>query len=513
MNARSSKLDDEILRTSERSLLRASDRTNGGFGSAPKFPHPMDLRVLLRTWKRFGNQDALDAVTRSLDKMSQGGIYDHLGGGFHRYATDAEWLVPHFEKMLYDNALLTPCYLEAFQATGNADYARVVRETLDYVLREMTQPQGGFYSTQDADSEGVEGKFFVWSEAEVQQLLGADDATLFGHCYDVTRHGNWEHHSILNRPTPHAQMAKMLKRTESELEEVLARCRAKLMAARSQRIAPGRDDKVLVAWNGMMIAAMAQASLVLSEPKYATAAVQAADFVLTHMREPNGRLLHSFKDGQARFNAYLDDYVCLIDGLVDVFQATGESRFIDSALEICDRLFEQFHDGDAGGFFYTSNDHEQLIARTKDSQDNATPSGNGMAAYALLKLARLTSRSDIELRAIETLKALSGQLGRSAMASGQALLALDFLLGPTHEFVLVGGSDAAANLAALAALQASFVPNKVLVQSSSASGAVAALMQGKSAIKGQPTLYPCERGACQPPVVGADAIAAFVIGK
>ena len=228
-----SQLNDEILRVAERNLLRATDRTNGGFGSSPKFPHPMDLRVLLRTWKRFGNQAALDVVTLSLDKMSHGGIYDHLGGGFHRYATDAEWLVPHFEKMLYDNALLTPCYLEAFQATGNADYARVVRETLDYVLREMTQPQGGFYSTQDADSEGIEGKFFVWSEVEVQQLLGADDAAIFGHCYDVTRLGNWEHHNILNRPTPHVQMAKLLKRSESELEVVLARCRAKLFAARS----------------------------------------------------------------------------------------------------------------------------------------------------------------------------------------------------------------------------------------------------------------------------------------
>ena len=504
-----SQLDEEILRSSERNLLRAVDQANGGFGGSPKFPHPMDLRVLLRTWKRFGNQGALDVVTLSLDKMSNGGIYDHLGGGFHRYATDAEWLVPHFEKMLYDNALLTPCYLEAFQATGNPDYARVARETLDYVLREMTQPQGGFYSTQDADSEGVEGKFFVWTESEVQQLLGADDAALFAHCYDVTRHGNWEHHNILNRPTPHASMAKLLKRTESELELILARCRAKLLAARATRIAPGRDDKVLVAWNGMMIAAMAQAALVLGEPKYATAATEAADFVLTQMREPNGRLLHAFKDGRARFNAYLDDYVCLIEGLVDVFQATGESRFIDSALEVCDRLCEQFYDGDESGFFYTSNDHEQLIARTKDSQDNATPSGNGMAAYALLKLARLTSRSDLEARAVETLEAMSGQLARSPMASGQALLALDFLLGPTHEFVLVGGSDAAANVAALSALQAGFVPNKVLVQGLSAGGAVAALKEGKTAINGEPTLYACERGVCQPPQIGTAAIAAF----
>ncbi len=502
-------LDDAILKTAERSLLRAADRSNGGFGGSPKFPHPMDLRVLLRTWKRFGNSDALDVVTLTLDKMSRGGIYDHLGGGFHRYATDATWLVPHFEKMLYDNALLVSVYLEAYQATGNEDYARVVRETLDYVLREMTQPEGGFYSTQDADSEGEEGKFFVWTEDEVLQLLGAEDGRLFCYCYDVTTRGNWEGHNILNRPKPHDQAARVLEKDPQQLEEVLARCRGKLFAVRSTRIAPGRDDKVLVSWNGLMIAAMAQAAMILDEPEYANAAVCAADFILKKMREPNGRLLHSYKDGRSRFNAYLDDYACLIDGLVDTYQATSEPRFVDAAIELSSRLFDQFLDKDEGGFFYTSNDHESLITRTKDAQDNATPSGNGMAAYALLRLSRLTSRSDIGDHAANVLTLLSGQLMRVTMASGQTLLALDYWLGPAFEFVLVPGQDSAENDAAWQALHRSFRPNKIALRAQAGmakSAHTESLLADKVAINNRPTLYPCQLGACQQPIVGADAI-------
>ena len=288
---------------------------------------------------------------------------------FHRYATDSTWLVPHFEKMLYDNALLVPCYLEAFQATCNVDYIRVVRETLDYVLREMTQPQGGFYSTQDADSEGEEGKFFVWTEEEIQKLLGKDDARIFSYCYDVSMTGNWEGHNILNRPKSLAQAAGMLGMSADQLAELLARCRQTLFSERAKRVAPGRDDKVLVSWNGMMISAMSQAGSLLNEPRYVSAAADAANFILTHMRDDEGRLLHAYKDGRARFNAYLDDYACLIDGLIDLYQATADERFVDFAIELASRLVDQFHDGDEGGFYYTSDDHEQLIARTKDAQD------------------------------------------------------------------------------------------------------------------------------------------------
>jgi uncharacterized protein YyaL (SSP411 family) len=501
-------LSEELLRGAAKDLLAAVDRTNGGFGGAPKFPHPMALRVLLRLWKRFGSDDALTAVTQTLDKMAAGGIYDHLGGGFARYSTDARWLVPHFEKMLYDNALLVPAYLEAFQATGNTGYARVVRETLDYVLREMTQPEGGFYSTQDADSEGEEGKFFVWSDAEVRGLLG-DDADVFCKYYDVTPAGNWESRNILNRPRSHAQMAEQLQLSGQALEDTLLRCRALLFETRSKRIAPGRDEKVLASWNGMMIAAMAQAARIFNEPGYAEAASGAARFILLTMRGEDGRLLHSFKDGRARFNAYLDDYVCLIDGLVELFQTTGSIEWLTSAVELAERVFEQFADPDAGGFFYTSADHEQLITRSRDGMDNATPSGNGMAAYALLRLGRLTSRADIEDQAVRTLEALSGQIEQMAMASGQSLMAIDFLLGPAWESVLIEGNDDTENTRVRDYLNRSFEPNQLLaIRRATTEPGSLALFDNRSAINDQVTLYRCQQGTCQQPMIGADAIEA-----
>ena len=504
-------LDESILEGAMTILLQAADRKNGGFGEAPKFPHPMDIRVLLRAWKRFNNQDALDVVTLTLDKMSRGGIYDHLGGGFHRYSTDGCWLAPHFEKMLYDNALLVPAYLEGYQATGNPDYARVVRETLDYALAEMTQPEGGFYATQDADSEGEEGRFFVWSELEIAEVLGAEDAKLFGDVYDVSARGNWENSNILNRPHAHDEAAGIQQKPSEELEEFLTGCRRKLFQARAKRIAPGRDDKVLVSWNGLMISAMAQAAPVLGEKKYATAARAAVDFILAKMRNEDGRLLHAFKDGRARFNGYLDDYVCLIDGLVDLYQATFDESLITGAVELAERVFDQFGD-EGGGFFYTSSDHEELITRSKDGQDNAVPSGNGMAAYTLLRLARLTSDSRIEKQAARTLDAVSGQMKKMPMASGQALLALDFWFGPASEIVLAGGTDAD-RAAALRELNETFSPNKVMAARSedASTSPLSALFEGRSTT-GELTLYVCSQGTCQAPITGADDISRTLRG-
>ncbi len=508
----------ETLRNGMRQLLRIADRQHGGFGGAPKFPHPMDLRLLLRCWKRFGVQEPLDVVCLTLDKMAAGGIYDHLGGGFHRYSTDGHWLAPHFEKMLYDNALLTSIYLEAFQATGNGDYVRVVRETLDYVLCEMTQPQGGFYSTQDADSEGVEGKFFVWSEEEVLSILGSTDGRLFCEAYDITQHGNWEETNILNRPQPHEQSAKELQVSADELETVLARCRAKLFQARLQRIAPGRDDKVLVSWNGLMIAAMSQAAAILGEPRYADAARAAADFILTNMREPNGRLLHSFKDGRARFNGYLDDYACLIDGLIDLYQATFDAKYIDVAADLAQHMQSRFEDPRGGGFFYTSIDHETLVTRVKDTQDNATPAGGGMAAYALARLGTITGQVSLLGKSYATLEAMSGQLHKFPMASGQALLALDFVLGPSHEFVITEASIVGQHLSASTAGETAiselfqrFWPNKVVLLRSSQQidtelpNGIRELLRGKLAMSGALTVFVCERGRCETPIVGIDA--------
>jgi uncharacterized protein YyaL (SSP411 family) len=519
-------LSEEMLRGAMRELLSSADRRHGGFGGAPKFPHPMDLRVLLRCWKRFGDEDALGIVRLTLDRMARGGIYDHLGSGFHRYSTDDRWLVPHFEKMLYDNALLVPTYLELWQclqdpAAGTLDasaslsaddYQRIATEVLDYVLREMTQPEGGFYSTQDADSEGEEGRFFVWSEREIGEALGPEDARVFNYCYDVTSQGNWEGHNILNRPKTLEQAARMLKTTAAELDATLARCREKLLQVRSSRVPPGRDDKVLAGWNGMMISAMARGAQVLGEARYALAAQRAAEFILGTMRDERRRPLHSYKDGRARFDAYLDDYACLVDGLTDLYQATFEPRYLASAVELADEMRERFADRNGGGFYYTASDHQALIARSKDAQDNATPSGNGMAATALLKLGRLTGRSDLEQTGYETLETLSGLLADHPRAAGQALLALDFQLGPTKEIVLVDGADAAETQRALARLQQRFLPNMVIarrpagIEDDRLPAVLRPTLQGRTAQGGRLTGYVCERGACGLPAVGEDAV-------
>ncbi|MBL8848534.1 MAG: thioredoxin domain-containing protein [Planctomycetaceae bacterium] len=503
-------LNAALLQNAMQALLGSADRRHGGFGGAPKFPHPMDVRVLFRCWRRFDNDDALAVARLTLDKMANGGIYDHLGGGFHRYSTDAHWLVPHFEKMLYDNALLVPAYLELHQCTGDAAPLSVVRETLDYILREMTAPDGGFYSTQDADSEGEEGRFFVWTEDEIIEQLGPEDGRVFNYCYDVTPRGNWEGHTILNRPKTDEQAAKVLGLTTGQLVDILARGRAKLFALRKQRVHPGRDDKVLVAWNGLMIVAMSQAAGVLGEPKYAAAAEEAAAFVLKSMRDDQGRLLHSYKDGRAQINAFLDDHACLIDGLVELYQATFAPRWLDEAVELAGQLTTRYSDPGNGGFFYTPDDHEQLITRTKDAHDSATPSGNGMAATALLKLGRMTGRTDLEEAGYQALEFLSGVMAEQPRASAQALLALDFHLGPSPEIVLIDGESPAHTDDVLRALRSQFLPNRIVVRGplATTTPVLQPLLNGRAAIDGRVTAYVCERGACGLPVSGSDAILA-----
>ncbi len=502
-------LKPELITQSVGEMLASADCVHGGFGGAPKFPHAMDLRLLLRAGQRDDDSenDPISVAQLTLSKMARGGIYDHLGGGFHRYSTDARWLVPHFEKMLYDNALLASTYLEAYQLTLRNDFATTARETLDYVLREMTQPEGGFYSTQDADSEGEEGKFFVWNETEIDSVLtDGDEARAFKLCYDVTPAGNWEGMTILNRKQPHATTAQELGLADDELTNLLSRCRKTLYKHREQRIHPGRDDKVLMSWNGMMIAALAQGARVLNQEKYRVAAVAACDFILENMRNDDGRLLHSFKDGQARFNACLDDYACLIDGLIEVYQATFEARFVTAALELAVIMVEQFHDVEQGGFYYTGSDHETLITRQKDNQDNATPSGNSMAATALLKLGQMTGRTDLEQNAYETLEMLSGQMARIPTAMGQALLAVDYLLAPAKQIVVVGGDDSETTDAFLQEINGRFLPNAIVLfrPQSQPEDEIPTVFQplltDKAAIDDQTTVYICQAGACSAPI-------------
>jgi len=506
-----SKLKPELFTHAEASLTKLFDPAHGGFGGAPKFPHPMDLRVLLRIWKRTGNRPALDMATFTLDKMARGGMYDQLAGGFHRYSVDARWLVPHFEKMLYDNALLAVAYAEAYQATGREDYARTLRETLDYILREMTTPEGAFASTQDADSEGEEGKFYVWTIAEVTSILGADQGKQFCEIHDITARGNFEPEvhagrSIPNLPNSLEDHAKRLGRNVDELRTELAASRAKLLTVRTKRVAPGLDDKVLTSWNGLMIDAMATAGRVLGEPRYTAAAQKAAEFLTAKMRRADGRLLHSFRHGQAKFDGYLDDYACLAQALTSLYETDFDARWIDEATKLCDVMLKHFADPERGGFYYTADDHEKLIARNKDVYDNAVPSGTGMALTALMRLGKLTGNA-IYLAAAERGFATIAELfERAPTAVGQSFIALDLWLGPTQEIV-VAADDAAGRDDVMKQVNRAFWPNKVLaaVPGQGTSKNLAAVLEGKRPQTSQPTLYVCENFTCQAPVTG-DAI-------
>jgi uncharacterized protein len=506
----------EHLDRAAKALSDQFDSLNGGFGHAPKFPHPMDLRVLLRQAARTGDTRARHIVVHTLEKMARGGIYDHLGGGFARYSTDDRWLVPHFEKMLYDNALLASTYLEALQFTGEPFFGQVARETLDYVLGRMTSPEGGFYSTEDADSEGEEGKFYVWSLREILSLLGDERGKTFAYVYDVSPSGNWEGRNILNLPRTIAQAAKLLGRDEDELTAELAASRAVLLAAREKRIPPGKDAKVLVSWNGLMIAALAPAGRLLQEPRYLDAARSAAAFILGRMRGADGRLLHTYKDGRATLNAYLDDYACLIDGLTRLYEATGEPRWLDAALDLARVLIDEFRDPEHGGFFFTGKSHEVLIARQKDLFDNATPSGNGMAATALVRLAAITGRDDLDRAGREALELVQTMFENVPTAAGQSLIALDFLLAPRRELAVVPGSDPREFEQVLEVVYGRFLPRAIVAPS--APGRLETLARMVPSLENRPpigdraTLYYCEARACRQPMAGLDQVDTLLAG-
>jgi len=509
-------LGEETLRSAAVKLERMFDFTHGGFGGAPKFPHAMDLSLLLRVAHRFyGPEDTdngpLRMVELNLEKMARGGIYDHLGGGFHRYSVDAQWLAPHFEKMLYDNALLAGVYLQAHQATGRPLYAQVVEETSNYVLRDMTDPAGGFYSTEDADSEGEEGKFYVWTPSEIAAVLGPAAADRFCRVYDVTEQGNFEGRSILNLPKTIEQAAALLGSEPESLRAELAESRKKLWEAREKRIRPGLDDKVLVSWNALMIDSLARAAGVLGEPGYLAAAQRAAGFIKTEMRRDDGRLLHSWRQGQARHAAYLDDYGYLINALVSLYEADFDESWIAWAVQLAETVLEHFADEAAGGFFFTADDHEQLIARTKDLNDSSVPSASGMAATALFRLSALTGEQRYGDAARQTAESAAGLLSQSPAAAGQLLIALDMQLGPFYEMALVGEEDALDTAEVLGVLRRQFAPNRVVAlrppeAPADSAAPLNALFRGKTAGETSPTLYVCRQFACQEPVSGRQAV-------
>lgn len=495
-----------VLQNAVEKLQQSFDSTHGGFGAAPKFPRVSDLHVMLRFWNRQQSPETVDQICLTLDKMASGGIYDHLGGGFARYSVDAKWLVPHFEKMLYDNAQLVGLYLDAFTATGNEHYSTIVCETCDYVLRDMTDPSGGFYSTEDADSEGVEGKFYVWTLDEIESVLGSENAEIFCRVYDVSAEGNFEGKNILNLPKSIAQCA-----TENnwDVEEIRAKCNAgreKLLAARDERIHPGKDDKVLVSWSGLMIDSIARAGAVLGKAQYILAATKCADFILTQMRDDDRRLLHTWRSGKATLSAYLDDYAYLANALVTLYECTFDEKWIDHAMELVEQMRTHFGDAQRGGFYYTADDHEQLISRLKDFQDSSVPSGNAMAATVLVRLGKLTGRSDLIEDSERTISVAAGLIQTSPQASAQLLIALDMLTGPLAEIVIVGDSAEEA----ITSLRTRYLPNHVAAyrngDSQYRSEYISGLFANRTAAAGELTVYVCENFACQAPVTGLTAI-------
>ncbi|MCS6866345.1 MAG: thioredoxin domain-containing protein [Gemmataceae bacterium] len=511
LSASDAVLTPELLRGALKALQGSYDPRFGGFGTAPKFPHALELRLLLRLHARFHDPVALDMVQHTLTMMARGGIYDQIGGGFARYSTDERWLVPHFEKMLYDNALLTTAYLEAWQVTHDPFLATIVRETLDYVLREMTAPNGAFYSTQDADSAGEEGRFYIWSQQELDDILGPDDAKFACQVWRVTAAGNFEGHNILYRPLSDADEARAQGMTLSDFQNRLQRVKQKLYAARSQRIWPGRDEKILTAWNALMIAAMAQAGAVFREARYQQAATTAAQFVLETMRTPEGRLYRTAGVNQPpKLNGYLEDYAYLADALVTLYEATFDTRWLAAAIDVAESLLQHFTDPHGPGFFFTADDHEPLIARTKDLHDGSTPSGNAMAVMALLRLAALTGRRDLAEPAERTLRAYRDTMAEHPAASGQMLIALDFFLGPIQQVAIVGTRHEEATERIVAFLQQRFHPHRVLAFHDPASGPLpkelAQLFEGKTMANNACTVYLCENFKCQAPLVGAEAV-------
>ena len=500
-------LSADLLANALKSLKRGFDGTNGGFGYAPKFPHPLECKLLLRLAQRDpANREARSMLTLTLDKMARGGMCDQIGGGFHRYSVDAVWLVPHFEKMLYDNALLPPVYTEAFLLTGDPFYKQIASETLDFILKELTSGEGGFYSTLDADSEGEEGKFYVWSQAEIESILGPELTRIAEATWGTSLAGNFEGHNIPCRARSDEEDAKRLKLDLPAFQSKLAEIKAKLYEVRAKRVWPGRDEKILAAWNGLAIAAFAQAGAAFDEPKYTEAAAKAADFVLTKMRTPDGRLLRTCGIGQpAKLTAYLEDYSYFIDALVSLYEATFDPRWIAAATELADVLHVRFADP-SGGFFYTADDHEALIARTKDLQDGSVPSGNAMAATALLRLSKLTGRTVDAAKAQETLKTYRTLMADTPMGAGQMLAALDFWLGPVDEIAVIGAADSPAVQEVLALLRGQFRPNRVIAFHDPATGpSEVKLLEGKESL-GDVTVYVCRDFACRAPLIGVDAV-------
>jgi hypothetical protein len=456
-----SSLTKRVLNSAYSQLSTRFDKKNGGFGTAPKFPTPHNLLFLLRYWKRTGDENALSMVEKTLKRMRMGGIYDQIGFGFHRYSTDSDWLVPHFEKMLYDQSLLTLAYLEAYQTTNKKEYANTAKEIMTYVLRDMTSSEGAFYSAEDADSEGEEGKFYVWSKTEIEEILGVEDAEVFSKLYNVDVNGNF-----LDEAT-RKKTEKNIIHLKSNLPDTpsidIKLLKNRLFEAREKRIRPHKDDKILTDWNGLMIAAFAKAGYILNDQKYIQVAEKAVDFILNRMKNSEGRLLHRYRKGGADILAFIDDYAFLIWGLINLYEASFETQYLEKAIELTEEQIKLFWDSSIGAFFFTAEDAESLLTRQKETYDGAIPSGNSVAMLNLLRLAQLTGNDEYEKKADHLGRVFAESVRANPVAHSLMMVAVDYAVGPTYSLVIAGDSGKEDTILMLNEVRKQFLPNKALI--------------------------------------------------
>lgn len=501
-------VEPAVLNLSVQAMAQNFDWHHGGMKGSPKFPQPMTYEFLLRAYHSNPQQQTLNMVELTLQKMATGGMYDQLGGGFHRYSVDAVWLVPHFEKMLYDNALLARVYLHAYQVTENPFYRRIVVETLDYVIREMTDPQGGFYSTQDADSEGEEGKFFLWSPEEIKAVIGDKYGEVFCAVYDVRPGGNFEGKSILNIPRPLQPILDKYGLSDEELVLMLDESRVKLFEARETRIKPARDEKILTSWNGLMMAAFAEAGRVLDRPDYTDVAVKNAEFILATMLK-EGRLFRTWKasPGEAKLMGYLEDYAFYADALLALYQTTFDPRWFQTAQQLVEVILTHFPDETNGGFFDTADDHEALVSRPKTLQDNAIPSGNAMTLNVLLQLAAFTAQDRYAAPAHATLAGLQQVMSQYPAAFAHWLTALAFATSQPKEIALMGSLDTDSMHDMLNMLHKPYRPNQVVAATlPDDTTGHPDLVLDRSMQNGETTAYVCQNFTCQQPVTTVEAL-------
>jgi uncharacterized protein YyaL (SSP411 family) len=494
------------------------DRTYGGFGSAPKFPSPHNLMFLLRYWKRSGDNSALSMVEKTLTEMRMGGIFDHVGFGFHRYSTDRNWKLPHFEKMLYDQAMLAIVYLETYQATGNQFYADVAEKIFEYVLRDMTSPEGGFYSAEDADSEGEEGKFYVWTKEEITEILGAVPADIYSIIYNFEDGGNFEDESTRSKSgtnIPHltaspGDYAPKFQLEENELTARIEEYRIKLYNEREKRVHPLKDDKILTDWNGLMIAAFALGGKVLNETKYTEAAEKSANFIFDNLIDDDGRLHHRYREGEAGLQASVEDYAFLIWGLLELYEATFNVHYLTRAIDLQKTQDEYFWDDDNLGYFFSPSDGEELITKTKEIYDGAIPSGNSVSAMNLLKLGRILADTQYENKSIDIGTAFSRKIKREVTGSAMLLAAVDFSLGPAYEIIFVSNKEFADD-EIIRRINEQFIPNKItfFVHESNEDNMMyelAVYTKNYKSLENKTTVYICENYACKLPVTEPDEV-------